>query len=160
MPYNMTLLYFRLPYFHVMLYFLHSTSVLSFYIDVVLTVSIREATIRSLSGKMCTAVSLKCHSPLVIVGILIKHHARTWVVWRPTLPPSMADLVHDPVEQQDEENDSDDLTCTRTCRPLMMNLKNSSRDLSQYTGLGTTWLSLGHWIWTTYQLDYHNYIIH
>ena len=25
----------------------------------------------------------------------------------PTLPQSLADLVHDPVEQQDEENDSD-----------------------------------------------------
>ena len=38
MPYNV-ILYFRLPYFHVSNspFFLHSTSVLSFYIDVVLT---------------------------------------------------------------------------------------------------------------------------
>ena len=31
-------------------------------------------------------------------------------VWSedPTLPPSLADLVHDPFEQQDEKNDSDE----------------------------------------------------
>ena len=36
------------------------------------------------------------------------HHARACVVWGPTLPPSLADSVHDPFEQQDEKNDSDD----------------------------------------------------
>ena len=42
MFYNMTILDFRLPYFHVSnsALFLHSTLVLSFYIDVALTLSI------------------------------------------------------------------------------------------------------------------------
>ena len=40
MPRNMIILYFRLPYFYVLvLYFLHSTSLLSYYIDVVLAIS-------------------------------------------------------------------------------------------------------------------------
>ena len=46
MPHNMIIINFRLPNFQVskiMLYFLHSTSVLSFYIDVVLTLSIEVA---------------------------------------------------------------------------------------------------------------------
>ena len=57
-------------------------------------------------------------------------------VWSegPTLPQSLADLVHDPVEQQDDRN-MIVTSCTRTCQPLMMNLKISSRDLNQ---LGTT----------------------
>ena len=44
MPYNMIVLYFRLPYFHVsdsVIYFLHTTSVFSLYIDVVFALSIR-----------------------------------------------------------------------------------------------------------------------
>ena len=36
MPHNMITLYFRLPYFHVLnnAFFLHSSSVLSFYVDI------------------------------------------------------------------------------------------------------------------------------
>ena len=42
MPHSMMIFYFRLPYFtsQIVLYFLHSISVLPFYIDVVLALSI------------------------------------------------------------------------------------------------------------------------
>ena len=53
----------------------------------------------------------------------------------PTLPQAFADLVHDSVGQQDEENDSDYLYLDLSSSDD--ELENSSRDLSQYTGLGT-----------------------
>ena len=38
----MIILYFRLPHFHISNYVLHSTLVISFYIDVVLTLSLAD----------------------------------------------------------------------------------------------------------------------
>ena len=71
MPYNI-ILYFCLPYFTslIVLYFLHSTSVLSFYIDVALTLSIVLAEafllLQSMHSVACWPSSNNCGRSLCV----------------------------------------------------------------------------------------------
>ena len=76
MPYNI-ILYFRLPYFHVSnsALFLHSTPVLSFYIDVVLTLSINMFPTCGLEVLLCYLKVLKTLEEKNNSQMLIKYDA-------------------------------------------------------------------------------------